>query len=121
MASIVDKKLSDGSRAYLVRFRTPDGAQRSKQFKRKKDAEAYVNLIEVDRLRGTVIDPRLGRLTLNDWWAKWWPTVTDLRRTTYARDEQYFRTHVVPWFGSTQLSWIDRTDIRRWITWMVTD
>jgi integrase len=121
MASIVDKKLSDGSRAYLVRFRTPDGAQRSKQFRRKKDAEAFVNLIEVDRLRGTVIDPRLGRLSLSDWWAQWWPTVTDLRRTTYARDEQYFRTHVEPWFGSTQLGRIDRTEIRRWITWMVTD
>ena len=64
MASIVEKRLSDGSRAYLVRFRTNDGHQRSKQFKRKKEAEAYVNLVEVDRLQGALIDPRLGRITL---------------------------------------------------------
>ena len=75
MASIVDKP-GDGSRAYLVRFRTSDGQQRSKQFKRKKDADAYVNLVEVDRLQGALIDPRLGRITVGEWWDQWWPTVT---------------------------------------------
>ena len=49
MASIVEKRLSDGSRAWLVRFRTPDGQQRSKQFKRKRDADACASVIEVDR------------------------------------------------------------------------
>jgi hypothetical protein len=39
MASIVEKRLKDGSRAWLVRFRTADGHQRSKQFHRKRDAE----------------------------------------------------------------------------------
>ena len=41
----------------LVRYRTSDGHQRSRQFKRKRDAEAHVNLIEVDRLQGALIDP----------------------------------------------------------------
>jgi hypothetical protein len=50
MASIVEKRLKDGSRAWLVRFRTADGHQRSKQFHRKRDADAYMNLIEVDRM-----------------------------------------------------------------------
>ncbi len=38
MASVVDKQLSDGSKAYLVRFLTADGKQRSQQFKRRRDA-----------------------------------------------------------------------------------
>ena len=38
MASVVDKRLSDGTKAYLVRFRTADGKQRSKQFKLRRDA-----------------------------------------------------------------------------------
>ena len=115
MASIVEKRLSDGSRAYLVRFRTPDGQQRSKQFKRKKDAEAYVNLVEVDRLQGALVDPRLGRITVGEWWDQWWPTVTHLRPSTRARDAQFFRTHVRPVFGSTPLGKLDRTVLRSWV------
>ena len=60
MASIVEKRLRDGSRAYLVRYRTSDGEQRSRQFKRKRDAEAYVNLVEVDRLQGGAHRPPVG-------------------------------------------------------------
>jgi integrase len=115
VAAIVEKRLSDGSRAYLVRFRTPDGQQRSKQFKRKRDAEAYVNLVEVDRLQGALVDPRLGRITVGEWWDQWWPTVTHLRPSTRARDAQYFRTHVRPVFGTTPLGKLDRTVLRSWV------
>ena len=66
MASILEKRLNDGSRAYLVRYRTTDGHERSKQFKRKREADAYVNLVEVDRLNGGLIDPRLGRITVSE-------------------------------------------------------
>lgn len=115
MASIVEKRLKDGSRAFLVRYRTSDGHQRSRQFKRKKDAEAHVNLIEVDRLHGALIDPRLGRMTVAEWWDQWWPTVTNLRPSTRARDSQYFRTHALPTFGTTPLGRLDRTALRTWV------
>ena len=61
MASVLEKRLSDGSKAYLVRFRTADGKARSKQFKRKREADAYVSFVEVDRMNGTLVDPRLHR------------------------------------------------------------
>ncbi len=115
MASILEKRLKDGSRAYLVRFRTVDGEERSKQFKRKREAEAYANLVEVDRRAGGLIDPRLGRITVGEWWDRWWPTVTNLRPSTRARDAQYFRTHVRPAFGDTPLGKLDRTSIRQWV------
>ena len=115
MASIVDKRLTDGSRAYLVRFRTADGHQRSKQFKRRKEAQAYVSLIEVDKLQGALVDPRLGRITVGEWWAQWWPTVTHLRPSTKARDEQFVRSHVMPYFATTPLGKLDRTVLRQWV------
>ena len=115
MASIVEKRLSDGSKAYLVRFRTSDGQQRSKQFKRKKDAEAYVSIVEVDKLQGALVDPRLGRITVGEWWDQWWPTVTHLRPSTRARDSQVFRTHVRPYFGNVPLGKLDRTALRSWV------
>jgi hypothetical protein len=65
----------------------------SKQFKRKCDADAYVSLVEVDRLHGNLIDPRLGRTTLAEWYDRWWPTVNTLRPSTRARDDQHFRSH----------------------------
>ncbi|MGD9794743.1 MAG: tyrosine-type recombinase/integrase [Acidimicrobiia bacterium] len=115
MASIRKRDLATGGVAYLVRFRGPDGKERSRQFKRKRDAENYANSIEVDRAQGTVIDPRLGRITVTEWFERWWPTVTDLRPTTYARDEQYFRTHVLPVFGNVPLARLDRTDLRQFV------
>jgi integrase len=115
MASIVEKRLSDGSRAYLVRYRTSDGEQRSKQFKRRRDADAFANVVEVDRQQGSLIDPRLGRITVAEWWDRWWPTVTNLRPSTRARDEQYFRTHALTAFGATPLGKLDRTTLRAWV------
>ena len=102
--------------AYLVRYRTSDGEQRSKQFKRKSATpDAYVNLVEVDRLQGTLIDPRLGRVTVGEWWDRSWPTVTNLRRSTKTRDAQYFRTHVLTTFGRTPIGKLDRTALRAWV------
>jgi integrase len=115
VASIVEKRLRDGSRAHLVRYRTSDGEQRSRQFKRKRDAEAYVNLVEVDRLQGALIDPRLGRITVGEWWDRWWPTVTNLRPSTRARDAQFFRTHVLPTFGRMPIGKLDRSALRAWV------
>jgi hypothetical protein len=121
VASIVEKRLADGSRAYLVRFRTMDGRQRSKQFKRKKDADAYMSLVEVDRLQGALVDPRLGRITVAEWWDQWWPTVTHLRPSTRARDAQFFRTHLRPVFGDVPLGKLDRTTLRSWVMTLGTE
>ncbi|MGD9754547.1 MAG: site-specific integrase, partial [Acidimicrobiia bacterium] len=85
MASVVKRTLSDGSAAYLVRYRTPGGQQRSKQFGRRREADHFANAVEVDRAQGTLIDPRLGRLTVDEWWQRWWPTVTNLRPSTRVR------------------------------------
>jgi integrase len=115
VASIVEKVLNDGSKAYLVRYRTADGLQRSKQFRRKRDATAYVNVVEVDRMKGSLVDPRLGRITVSEWWDQWWPTVTNLRPSTRARDAQFFRSHVLPTLGTTPLGRLDRTTLRRWM------
>ncbi len=115
MASIRTKRLSNGKSAYLVRFRAADGQERSRQFARRRDAERFAHLIEVDRSQGSFVDPRLGKITVEDWFERWWPTVTNLRPTTRARDEASFRNHVLPTFGSMPLSRVDRTSLREWV------
>lgn len=119
MASVVKRTLANGSPAYLVRYRTPDGKQRSKQFARRRDADRFANVVEVDRTQGTLVDPRLGRLTVDGWWQRWWPTVTNLRPSTRVRDEGYFRLHISPTFGSTPLNKLERTALRQWVADLV--
>jgi integrase len=115
VASIRTRTLSTGGTAYLVRYRSADGKERSRQFKRRRDAERYASLVEVDLARGDWVDPRLGRITLEEWFERWWPTSTGLRPTTRARDEASFRNHVIPAFGSTPLARLDRTRLREWV------
>lgn len=115
MASIRTRQLTNGKSAYLVRFRTADGHERSRQFARRRDAEHFAHLTEVDRAQGSFVDPRLGKITVAEWFERWWPTVTNLRPTTRARDEASYRTHIAPTFGSMQLARVDRTSAREWV------
>ena len=85
------------------------------RFARRRDAEQFAHLIEVDRSQGSFVDPRLGKITVEEWFERWWPTVTNLRPTTRGRDEASFRNHVLPTFGSTPLSRVDRTSLREWV------
>lgn len=115
MASIVKRTLKDGSSAYLVRYRMVDGGQRSRQFDRRRDADAFAAKVETEKVSGQFVDPRRGKITLDEWIGEWWPTVTNLRPSTRDRDEIYMRRHVLPYFGQVPLSSIDRTSLRRWL------
>jgi integrase len=68
--------------------------------------------------QGSFVDPRLGKITVEEWFERWWPTVTSLRPTTRARDEASFRNHVLPTFGSTALPRVDRTSLREGVARM---
>lgn len=117
MAHVRVRELKDGRRAYLVRYRGPDGVERSKQFARRRDADRFINLIEIDLATSNWVDPRSGRITVSEWFNRWWPTTaTNLKATTRARDEATFRTHIQPVFGTTPLGKLDRTRIRQWVT-----
>jgi integrase len=118
VASIRTKRLSNGKPAYLVRFRAVDGKERSKQFSRRRDAEHFAHVIEIDRMQGSFVDPRLGKLTVEEWFVQWWPTVTNLRPSTRLRNEIAMRTHVLPTFATVPLARVDRTSLREWVAHM---
>ncbi len=46
---------------YKVRFRTPEGASRSKTFPRRAQADAFAATVEVSKLDGSYADPKLGK------------------------------------------------------------
>lgn len=110
MASIT--KVATGWRA---RYRTPDGASRSKTFPRKVDAERHLAGVEHSKQSGGFADPVSGRRTFGSWWEAWRSSRVDLRPSTLARDESYARNHILPRFGSVPLASIDRTMLRGWV------
>jgi integrase len=115
VAYVVAKKLSSGKRAYLVRFRTPAGQLRSKQFARRRDADLFAASVEVDLAQSNFVDPAGGKDTLAAWVGQWWPTTVDLRASSRARDESVLRTHVLPAFGAVPIGRIEHLAVREWV------
>jgi len=78
MASIKKRKTAGGEWCYDVRYRVGRRAV-LKTFRRRVDADNYRRQVEHDELHGTGIDPRAARITLGEWWERWWPSTAHLR------------------------------------------
>lgn len=115
MASIATRTTSHGKRRYVARFRTPTGVSRQQWFDRKVDAEQFLISIEAAKQTGDFADPRLGRKLFGTWWKAWTGTRVDLRPSTIARDDSYYRNHIETTFGDVALGRIDRTMLREWV------
>ncbi len=114
MASI-RKRTDRPSKPWQARYRDPSGRERSQHFARKVDAERWLATMRADVVRGQWIDPA-GRRTLFATWAeRVFSATVDLRPSTRARDESYYRNHVEPTFGSMPLGAIDHLTVREWI------
>jgi integrase len=100
---------------WKVRYKTPEGASRSKTFPTKALAERFAAGVETQKNSGGFADPMLGRITFTDWWERWWPTTVGMRDSTRVCDEVYAANHVLPIFGSTPIGRIDRLAVTQWI------
>ena len=67
MSSIT--KITD--RKYRARWRTPDGASRTRTFSRIEDARQHLATVEVSRADGTYIDSAARRVTFGEYAAAW--------------------------------------------------
>ena len=104
-----------GPHRYRVRYRTPDGRERSKTFTRRPDAVRYASSVEADLLRGTWRDPRAGRRLLASWADEYFEGALHKRPTTLARDRNVYETHIGPKLGSMPLAAITPLDVRRFV------
>jgi integrase len=107
------RKLPNGR--FEARYRAPDGRERSRRFPTKREAQAHLDQVGVDRRAGVWRDPRAGRIQLAEWAIQWGSTTVHLRASSRARDESYLRNHVLPRFGGMRLDAIGVLDVRRWV------
>jgi integrase len=101
-------KVSNG---YRARWRTPEGASRSKTFRRKVDAETHVTAMEHSKLDGAYIDPSAGRVPFRDY-AEQWRAAQVHRLATAAQIETHLRRHVYPRIGRRPLAGIRQSEVQ---------
>jgi integrase len=106
-------KMANGR--WKARYRDPLGRSRSRSFLRKDDARRFLAGVDHDKLAGTFVDPRAGRILFATWVKDWRIGVVDLRPSTLARDVGYLERYILPVFGNRRLGEIDHTDVRAWI------
>lgn len=120
MATIEKYEISGGITRYRVRYRTPDKRSTDKSgFRTKRDAQDFANDVEVKKLTGDYIAPRLGKVTVHELSADW------LARKKAATAESYYRTletsyrvHVQPRWGSVSVADVDVLATEAWIAAM---
>ena len=110
--SISTRKRKDGSTAYYVRLRRPDGTRYQATLNTKDEAKTWKAEQIADRARNKWVDPNAGRIPLREYVEEWLETRELKPSTRQTYDSQL--THILPTFGDTSLNAISRRAVRRW-------
>jgi integrase len=100
---------------WRARYKDSEDREHARHFARKADAELWLAQVRADQLRGTYVDPRAGRVTVQQF-AQAWLAAQGHRPGTRRLYERTLRLHVLPTLGQRPLDSIRRTDIQGLIT-----
>lgn len=99
---------------WQVRWRDDAGDQRKRNFQREADANAYCAEVQSSLNRGTYVDPRAGRQTVEAY-SREWRAVQLHDAATAELVERHFRLHVNPILGHLPLSRVRSSDVQAWV------
>ncbi|MEP7178803.1 MAG: tyrosine-type recombinase/integrase [Pseudonocardiales bacterium] len=111
MASLA--KRADGH--WRARYRDAAGREHSKHFKRKADAQHWLDEVTTAVTTGMYVDPGRARITVGDWVQRWIETKVDLKPSTKARYEGILRSNVLPQWRDARLADVTHGDVAAWI------
>jgi integrase len=103
-----------GSVSYRVRYRDPSGTEQSKSFTKHAQALAFKATVEADKLRGTYVDPKRGRMTLGEY-AELWLAQQTFGLSTREQTTSRVRGHIIPSLGSTPLVALRASQVQSWV------
>jgi integrase len=99
---------------WRARWRGPDGRRESRGgFASRKEALRYAKDQEAAIRFNTYLDPRAGRITLNEWANRWYPGL-NLELGTLSNYRYYIEVHILPAFGELLLTSLTTESIARW-------
>ncbi|MEW2376786.1 tyrosine-type recombinase/integrase [Micromonospora sp. NPDC047812] len=96
-------------------WRDPAGSQKSKSFRTKREANAFLVEVEGGLNRGTYVNPHAGRTRFGHFAEQWLATRTVEARTA-ERTLSMLRTHVLPKWGDWPLGKVDFMSVQEWVT-----
>jgi len=106
------RQLTNGR--WKIRYRDPEGRQRSKTCRTKSEARAYLEEVGHAVRQRTWVAPERGRITLAAWSEQYMTTVVHLRPTSVSLYEREL-VHILARFGRTQLCQLDPLAIQAWL------
>jgi len=111
----IQKRVLKGKISWRARYRTPSGAERSKSFDRKVDAERFLTTIESSKIMGCYVDPIQSKLAVGEWAERWLTHQAHLKPSTYERYTGILRQHILPKWESAELGKMAHSDIQSWV------
>ncbi len=112
----IEKRARKGGHVWRARYRSPAGAERSKSFNRKVDAERFLASVENSKAAGFYVDPSLAQLAVGEWADRWLAGQAHLKPTTFERYEGIVRTHIKPTWGRVTLANVSHAGVQAWVT-----
>lgn len=107
MAHVEDRWKRDGRRGtgrrWRARYVDPDGAERSRSFDRKVDAERFLAEVEHSKIAGSYRDPDAGQITLRKYAAQWL-AARGFDAVTCEAVESRVKLHILPALGDKRLA-----------------
>ncbi|OBA71680.1 integrase [Mycolicibacterium elephantis] len=131
MARIQKRTRANGKPVYIVKWRTPDGRDRSKGgFATRKEASDYGTRAEGSKLRGVEFDPKSGEVLFRQAAQDWLKSRADLKVTTHGGYRAMFAPAekrrgdgkvlgIDPVFGGWPVNRITREYIQEWVQRMI--
>jgi Phage integrase, N-terminal SAM-like domain len=83
-------------------------------FKTKADALVFLSTIDTDLHRGSWIDPKSGKVTLDEYAERWLAQRTELAFRTRELYDYLLELHILPTLGRTTLVNLAPSTIRTW-------
>ena len=104
------------TRTWQVRWRTADGKQHKRNFKKKSEADKWATRCQAAKDRGEHGDPQRARTKLATYIEDtWWPTKINLKPKTADSYRGIVKWEILPAFGTTSLARIQSTHIEQWL------
>jgi len=97
-------------------YRDSRKKQFARHFRRKVDAQNWLDSVTAAQESGAYVDPSLSKISLADWSEKWLKGQQHLKPSTLDRYSGILRTHVLPHWGHVPLINITHSDIQTWVS-----
>jgi hypothetical protein len=105
-----------GAVLWCLRYVSPEtGKERTETFRLKRDAERRLTEVQASRLTGSYVDPRAGKITVGAWAEHWLDVQVQLKPTTRARYRSILDVHLIPRWGSIELSRVRHAEVQKWV------